>query len=329
MRVMVTGCAGYIGGVLTEILLGKGYDVICIDRLLFGDEGIRDFIGDKRFKLVKEDVRSYDPSVLVGVDAIIDLAAISQPDPTRAIDPKYFHEINYRSSVRTAALGKKHGVERYIFASTCSVYGFQKEIVNESSPTNYLEEYGRTKALAEKEILSLADKSFSPTALRFATNYGLSRKMRYDLLVNGMTLSLYKTGIIKVMRPGTQVRPVVHVRDAAKAIFLVMESERDLVGGEVFNVGSNDQNYEVYQVARLVGESIGVPYKIEWYGEPDTRSYRVDFTKINRILGFKADYTPADGVREIYKALKEGVIADKPEAYVISWWGKLISTGAV
>ena len=147
--------------------------------------------------------------------------------------------------------------------------------------------------------------------------------MRFDLVVNGMTLSLYRTGVIKVMRPGTQMRPIVHVADVAKAITTVIEAENEKVNGEVFNVGSNDQNYQIYQLARLVGESVGKPYRLEWYGEPDIRSYIVNFTKIRSKLGFATSYTPADGAKEVYKALEDGTVSDAPEAYVIRWWKHL------
>ena len=151
----------------------------------------------------------------------------------------------------------------------------------------------------------------------------------FDLVVNAMTLSLYKTGTIKVMRPGSQVRPVVHVADVAKAIMTIIEADEDKVNGEIFNVGSNDQNYQIYQLAKLIGDSVGKPYKIEWYGEPDTRSYAVNFTKIREQLGFSTSYTPAEGAREVYKALEDGVISDTLETRVIQWWKYMQDQGKV
>ncbi|MEM0240964.1 MAG: NAD(P)-dependent oxidoreductase [Candidatus Nezhaarchaeales archaeon] len=329
MRVLVTGGAGYIGSVLIGALLDRGYNVICLDKLLFGDAGIKQYMGVSGFKLVVDDTRTFNPEVLNGVDAIVDLAAISQPDPLGHLEERLFYEINYRGPVRVANLGKKRGVKKYVFTSTCSVYGFQEGLISEESQPNPLENYAKTKLMAEKEIRPLSSKEFCVTILRLATVYGLSKKMRFDLVVNGMTLSLYKTGIIKVMRPGSQIRPVVHVADVAKAIINVIEVDESKVNGEIFNVGSNNQNYRIYDLAKLIGDSVGKPYRIEWYGESDTRSYNVDFTKIGRRLGFTTSYTPADGAREVYKALEDGAISDTPETHVISWWRTLENKGIV
>ena len=323
MRILVTGGAGYIGCVLTGELLKKGYDVVCLDRLFFGDNGVKPYIGMGGFKLIIEDTRTFNPEILKSVDVVVDLAAISQPDPLRQLESRLYREINYEGPIRVASLSRDHGVKRYIFTSTCSVYGFQDGLLSEEAQLKPLEEYARTKVMAEKELKKLSSREFSVTILRLATVYGLSRKMRFDLVVNGMTLSLYKTGVIRVMRPGTQVRPVVHVMDVAKAIITVMEADVEEVNGEIFNVGSNDQNYQIHTLAKLVGDSIGKPYRLEWYGEPDTRSYTVDFTKIKNRLRYITSRTPADGAREIYKALENGEISDTPETNVIQWWRRI------
>lgn len=329
MKVLVTGGAGYIGSVLIERLLDEEYSVICLDRLIFGDIGVKPYMGMTNFKLIVDDTRTFNPESLNGVDAVVDLAAISQPDPSGYLEGRLFHEMNYRSSMRVANLSMKHGVRKYVFVSTCSVYGFQEGLISEESQPNPLENYARTKLMVEEEIKPLSSKEFCVTILRLATVYGLSKKMRFDLVVNGMTLSLYKTGVIKVMHPGTQIRPVVHVADVAKAIMNVIEADESDVNGEIFNVGSKEQNYRIYDLAKLIGDSIGKPYKIEWYGEPDTRSYKVDFTKIRKRLGFIASYTPTEGSREVYKALEDGVISDTPETRVISWWRALKDQGRI
>jgi nucleoside-diphosphate-sugar epimerase len=316
----VTGGAGYIGSVLIGELLNKDYEVICLDKLIFGDKGIKKYLNRDNFKLVIEDTRNFKPELLYNVDIVIDLAAISQPDPSGILSKDLFYKINYEGSIRVANLGKKCGVKKYVFASTCSVYGFQNGLISEESNLNPLEEYARTKIMVEKELKSLCSREFCTIILRLATVYGLSDKMRFDLVVNGMTLSLYKSGVIKVMRPGTQVRPVVHIRDVVRAIIMVIEAEEEKVCGEIFNVGSNEQNYQIYELAKIIGNSIGKSFNIEWYGEPDTRSYRVDFAKIKKILGFNTLYTPKEGAREIYKALESGQIIDTPETNVIYWW---------
>jgi len=321
--VLVTGGAGYVGSVLIGELLAKGYKVICLDRFFFGGNSLKEFKSNPQLTIVKDDTRQFDPNILKNVSVVFDLAAIAQPDPTEELNPKLFHEINYLGPVRVANLSKKYGVERYIFASSCSVYGFRKEIISEDSPLNPIESYGKTKAQAERAILSISDKKFCATVLRFATIYGLSPKMRFDLVVNGMTLSLFKTGKIKVMRDGTQWRPVIHVKDAVNAYLKIMEADKEEVNREIFNVGSNDQNFQIYHLAKLIGESVGISYEIEWYGEPDARSYRVDFSKITRVLGFRTEFTPKEGAKEVYDALRDGVIKDTPETYVIKWYRQL------
>jgi len=327
LRVLVTGGAGYIGSVFIRELIKRGYNVTVLDLMIFGDSSLRDIAREKGVSVVKADVRSYDPSILRGQDAVVDLAAISQPDPQGFIGEKLFYEINYYAPVRTANLAAKHGVERYIFASTCSVYGFQEKIVDENSSPNPLEPYAKTKYMAEKGILNV--KGITRTILRLATVYGLSPKMRFDLVVNAMTLTLFKEGRIRVGKPGEQKRPVVHVADVAEAIVKVLEAQKDVVDGEVFNVGSNDQNYRIIDLAYEIFEALEREPNIEFYGELDTRSYIVDFTKISRVLGFKCRYRVADGAREVYRALKEGAVRDEPWTKVISWWKKLQDEGVV
>ena len=327
MNVLVTGGAGYIGSVLVRKLLEKGYNVCILDTMFFGDAGIRDLIGEKGVKILRADVRNYDPSILRGQDTIVDLAAISQPDPQGVINEKLFYEVNYLAAVRTAKLASKHGVNNYVFTSTCSVYGFQNTVVNENSTPNPLELYSKTKYMAEKYILNI--KGLTRTILRLATVYGLSPKMRFDLVVNAMVLTLFREGKIKVGRPGEQKRPVVHVNDVVDAVMRVLEAPKDVVDGEVFNVGSNDQNYSIMKLAHEIFRALDKEPKIEFYGEPDARSYIVDFTKISRLLGFRCRYKVAYGAREVYKALEEGVISDAPWTRVISWWKKLQDEGVV
>jgi nucleoside-diphosphate-sugar epimerase len=320
MRVLVTGGAGYIGSVLVKKLLKKGYDVSILDLMLFGDANVKSLV-ENGANIIRADVRNYDPSMLSGHDVIVDLAAISQPDPQGVISEQLFYEINYLAPVRTAKLASKYKVERYVFASSCSVYGYQDIIVNEGSKPNPIELYAKTKYMAEKDILAIS--GITRTILRFATVYGLSPKMRFDLVVNAMVLTLFREGKIRVGRPGAQKRPVVHVNDVADAIINVIESPRDIVDREIFNVGSNDQNYSVMDLAHEIFRSLNIEPNIELYGDPDTRSYIVDFTKIGRVLRFSCKHRVADGAREIYEALKEGVVSYAPWTKVIEWWGKL------
>jgi nucleoside-diphosphate-sugar epimerase len=322
VKVLVTGGAGYIGSVLVRLLVERGYDVIVLDRLFFGIDSLKEI--EDRIKIVKDDVRWFDPYILNGVDVVIDMAALSN-DPSGELDPQKTLEINYKGRVRVAKLAKKHGVKKYILASSCSVYGFQDGILDENSPVNPLTTYAKANVLWENETLPLADKTFCVTALRQATVYGFSYRMRFDLAINSMVLGLFKNGKISIMRDGTQWRPFVHVKDTSNAFIRVIEAENDIVNGQIFNVGSNDQNFQIFPLAKLIAESIGVEFNYEWYGSPDNRSYRVSFDKIKNVLKFSPKYTPKEGAREIFQALKEGkLIPDDPRTITVKWYKNLL-----
>ncbi len=323
MRVLITGGGGYIGSVLTQMLLEEGYRVKCLDRFFFGVETLSHVATDSNLEIIKDDVRWFDPNILRDVDAVMDLAALSN-DPSGELDPSKTMEINYKGRVRVANLAKKYGIIKYILASSCSVYGFQDEIVNEESPTNPLTTYAKANLSAEKEVLPLGDNNFCVTVLRQATVYGLSPRMRFDLAINGMVLGFYKNGKIPIMRDGTQWRPFVHVKDTSRAFITVLENPPEIVNKEIYNVGSNDQNVQILPLARLIAESIGIPFNFEWYGSPDKRSYRVDFSKIERNLRFKPKYTPKEGAREVYEALVEGKITDSIKTRTVEWYKYLI-----
>jgi len=211
-----------------------------------------------------------------------------------------------------------------ILASSCSVYGFQDEIVNERSSTNPLTTYAKANLMAEKDTLSLANNNFYVTILRQVTVYSLSPRMRFDLAINGMVLGFYKNGKIPIMRDGTQWRPFVHVKDTSRAFITVMETEPDIINKEIFNVGSNDQNLQILPLAELIAKSIGMPFNFEWYGSPDKRSYRVDFSKIDEKLGFKTKHTPKEGAKEIYEALVEEIVKDSIKTRTVGWYKYLL-----
>jgi len=322
MNFLVTGGAGYIGVPLIEQLLEKGYNVTCLDRFFFGKEPLSKLEGEPRLKLVQDDIRWFNPDLLRGVDVVIDLAALSN-DPSGELNPAKTYDINYLGRLRVAKLSKEYGVQRYILASTCSVYGFHDEVLTEESPTNPLTTYAKSAVNAEKDILPLGDTGFTVVAPRFATVYGLSPRMRFDLAINAMVLRLQKTGKISVMRDGSQWRPFIHVRDVAKAYLLLAEAESEKVNGQIFNVGSNDQNYQIHPLAKLLGDNIGKPYELDWYGDPDKRSYQVNFDKIAE-LGFKPDYTPRDATKEICEALERGEVTDGMKTRTVEWYKHLL-----
>ena len=322
MNVLVTGGAGYIGSVMSRILLEKGYNVTCLDRLFFGTDSLKD-IADE-ITVVKDDIRFFDPKLLKGVDAVFDLAALSN-DPSGELEPQKTLEINYQGRVRVANLAKKYGVKKYVFASTCSVYGFQDGIITEDSGLNPLTTYAKASMMAEREILPLVDNSFSATVLRQATVYGFSHRMRFDLAINGMVLGFYRNGKIPIMRDGKQWRPFVNVNDTSNAFIKVLEAEPELVTGQVFNVGSDEQNVQIFDLAKLVAESIDIPFNYEWYGSTDTRSYRVSFSKIKEILHFNPQYTIGKGAKNVFDAIKDKRLnPDDPRTITVKWYNQLL-----
>ena len=322
MNVLVTGGAGYIGSVMSRILLEKGYNVTILDRLFFGTDSIKD-IADQ-ITLIKDDVRFFKPELLKGIDAIFDLAALSN-DPCGELDQEKTLEINYKGRVRVADLAKKYGVKKYVFASTCSVYGFQEGLINEESSLNPLTTYAKASMIAEKEILPLVNKDFSATVLRQATVYGFSYRMRFDLAINGMVLGYFRNGKIPIMRDGKQWRPFVNVNDTSSAFIKVLEAEPEVVSGQIFNVGCDEQNIQIFDLAKVVAEACSLPFNYEWYGDCDTRSYRVSFNKIKDVLGFKPQTSIKDGAKIVFDALKDGRLnPDDPRVITVRWYKHLL-----
>jgi nucleoside-diphosphate-sugar epimerase len=304
------------------MLLEKGYNVTILDRLFFGTDSLKDITD--QITLIKDDIRFFDPDHLKGVDAVFDLAALSN-DPCGELDQEKTLEINYKGRVRVANLAKKYGVKKYVFASTCSVYGFQEGLIDEESGLNPLTTYAKASMLAEKEILPLADQSFSATVLRQATVYGFSYRMRFDLAINGMTLGYFRNGKIPIMRDGKQWRPFVNVGDTSNAFIKVLETEPELVTGQIFNVGSDEQNIQIFDLAKLVAEACRLPFNYEWYGDCDTRSYRVCFKKIKESLGYKPETSIKKGAETVFNALKEGELnPDDPRVITVRWYKHLL-----
>jgi len=307
MKVLVVGGAGYIGSILVRRLLERGYKVTVLDNLLYGEDGIRELYGRENFKFVKGDVLHIDEVIeaMQDVDAVIHLAAVVG-DPSCKLKPKETIEINYLAAKNLAESCKYLQIPRFIFASTCSVYGFNEGVCTEETEPNPLSLYAETKLMSEEGILSLADDTFFPTVLRFATVYGWSPRMRFDLVVNLLIAKAIFEGEITVYGRGKQYRPFVHVRDVARAIIKVLEAPLEKVGGEIFNVGSDEQNYSIAEMAHIIHENIPDSEIVFVDQKEDERSYRVSFEKIKETMGFEAKYSIKDAVLEIKREIEKG-----------------------
>lgn len=320
-HVLITGGAGYIGSVLSTHLLDAGHRVTVLDRFLFGPT-LAHLANHRHLTLVEGDIRSVSRSVLDGVDAVCDLAALSN-DPAGELEPAETLSVNFEGRARICRLAREAGVRRYILASSCSLYGFQDGVVDEDSPINPLTTYARANALAEEATLAESGPRFTVTALRQATVYGLSPRMRFDLAINGMVLSLFRTGRIRVMRDGSQWRPMIHVTDTARAFRTVLTADPKTVAGRIFNVGSDDQNLQIGPLSERICRATGTAVVQDWYGDADTRSYRVAFRRARDELGFVTRTAPEEGAREIMAALRAHTVDTGPRTITVKWYREL------
>lgn len=327
--ILITGGAGYIGTVLTEMLLAQGHRVIVFDRLYFGKQLLGPLIDHPRLTLIRADIREIDESHFANVSTVMHLAAISN-DPACDLDAAITEDINFTGTLRTAQMAKKAGVRRFIFSSSCSVYGSGSESkLDEDSETHPVSLYAKYKVAIDKLFLDMADENFSVTVLRNATVYGLSYRMRFDLIINIMTLFAYSKRKIYVLGGGKQWRPLVHVRDVAKAFIMVMNSPVEKVNGQVFNVGTNEQNYQVQRIAYMVADVVPRTTIEVIPDDPDKRTYNCTFDKIANVLGFSADFTVMDGIHEVHTALERGQVDDDIRTKTVSFYRYLIDAQRV
>jgi nucleoside-diphosphate-sugar epimerase len=310
-HVVVFGGAGYIGSVLCRQLLEEGWRVTAFDRLLFGEHGVADLKANANFTLCRGDLRNLEDvsGVLQDrVDAAVLLAALVG-EKACDLDPRATGDSNFIGAKLVAEACKYYGVSRFIFASTDSAYGIQEGVMYEDSPVNPISLYARLKMEAERELLALANEQFHPTVLRMATIYGYSPRMRFDLVINILSMHAWASGRIRVFG-GEQWRPLVHVEDAARAYVLALGAGVELVAGEVFNVGANEQNYQVRTLGEVVAEVFD-GLEIETIPQtPDLRDYRVNFDKIARVLGYGVNWQVRDGVGGIRDALEQGLVTN-------------------
>ena len=309
-KVLVIGGAGYIGSVLTRMLLEKGIETTVFDRLLFGAESLSGLETQSNYRLIQADIRDVAAvsQAVSGQDAVIVLAALVG-EPACNKRPEETVDINYLATRNVVEACRYYKVPRLLFASTDSCYGIQEGILYEDSPLNPISLYAELKRDIENELLALNGRGPAPTILRLATVYGLSPRMRFDLIINILTMHAVVNKRIKIFG-GQQWRPMVHVADVARGFLDALEAPLEQVKGQVFNIGSNEQNYQIGELGDLVKKSLP-DISIDVIDQPpDLRDYHVNFDKASRLLGYQVKYTVADGIKEIENALRSGAISD-------------------
>lgn len=306
--ILVTGGAGYIGSVLTNKLVEHGYNVRVIDSLIFGKAGISKLVSNKAIELIEDDIRNDNvlEKAVKNVDCVIHLAAIVG-EPLCNKVPKAARQINEEATKKLANYSKEAGVSRFIYASTCSNYGSASETVDESTPVSSLSLYSETKVRSELFILKLKNPDFEPCVLRFATAFGISPRMRFDLLLQEFIRDAFIDNKIIVFGPNYW-RPLVHVDDISNSCLLAIEKSLELISGEIYNVGDNEQNYKKIDLAKLVQEHIPSTEIVIQESKKDPRNYKVSFDKIKNRLNFKIKKTVSDGIVEIVAEIKKGKI---------------------
>ena len=337
MKVLVTGHKGYIGTILVPMLLEQGHDVTGLDSDLyenctFGQEldGVPKI---HEIPEIKKDIRDITPNELHGFDAVMHLAALSN-DPLGNLNPDLTFEINHRASVRLAELAKRAGVSRFIFSSSCSNYGAAgDDMIDESGAFNPVTPYGQSKVLVERDVSALADDGFHPTFLRNATAYGVSPRLRFDLVLNNLVAWACTTGKILIKSDGTPWRPLVHIEDISRAFVAVLHAPVEKIHNEAFNVGRNEDNYRIRQVAEIVKDVVpGCEIEYADNAGPDKRNYRVDCSKIARTLPeFQPQWNVRKGAVELYEAFRRAKLVPEdfegPRYKRIDHIKRLIETG--
>jgi nucleoside-diphosphate-sugar epimerase len=306
MKVLVTGHTGYIGAVLVPMLLEAKHAVTGLDTDFFAGCDFNGGLVD--VPAISRDLRDVAVEDLKGFDAVIHLAALSN-DPLSDLNPECTYEINHRASVRLAELAKAAGVTRFLFSSSCSLYGLAAgaDFLAEDAAFNPVTPYGESKVLVERDVSCLADDKFTPTHLRNATAYGVSPRLRADLVVNNLVGFAYTTGEVLIASDGTPWRPLVHVEDICRAFLAILQAPRELVHNQAFNVGQTKENYQIRDIAAMVEETVpGSRVKYAEGGGPDLRCYRVNCDKIARTLpAFRPQWTVRRGIEQLYEPYKD------------------------
>lgn len=304
-RLLVTGHHGYIGSVLVRLLCGAGYDVVGLDSDFFVNNR---FVGQvASVPSLLKDLRDIEAADLERFEAVLHLAALSN-DPLGDLNPELTYQINHQTSMELARLAKLAGVRRFLFSSSCSMYGAAgPDMLDEAAPFNPVTPYAESKVLVERQLTRLADENFSPIFLRNTTAYGVSPFMRFDIVLNNLVAWAHTTGRVQIQSDGTPWRPLIHVEDICRAFLAVLEAPREAIHNQAFNVGITEENYQVRDLAQIVQETVpGCTVEYSANGGPDPRSYRVNFSKIKNMLpGFQPKWNVRRGAQELYDACRE------------------------
>lgn len=324
-RILVSGAGGYIGIPLCAKLMERGHSVVALDRYFFGRNRLKGLDEDSKLEVVVDDIRDCDPKIFNNVDALVDLAGLSN-DASAEIDAEMTRSINFTGGARLARLAKEAGVRRYVYSSSASVYGHgAREQLTERDECRPVTVYAESKLHVENELLKLADANFEPVIFRNATVFGFAPRMRFDLAVNIMTLRAWKERLIYVMGGGQQWRPFVHVNDVVRALVHGVEEDKQRVAGEIFNVGGDDMNYQIRQLVQFVRDVIPNTTVHMIPDDPDKRTYNLSFAKIREALGFEPRVRIHEGVVEIKQALERGTLTgDDPTFYTLQWYRSLM-----
>jgi len=299
MRILVTGHQGYIGSVMTRYLAAEGHEVVGLDTAFFGDCVFG--VNDDPTPSIHKDVRDVTAEDLQGLDAVVHLAALAN-DPLGDLNPDWTYDINHRASVHLARTAKAAGVKRFVFSSSCSMYGdgWKDELLSEDAPMRPLTPYAVSKAKAEEDIAKLADRDFTPVYMRNGSAYGISSHLRADLVLNNLMGWAFTTGKIKILSDGSPWRPIVHVEDISMAFAQALTAPKAAVYNQAFNVGPDGENYQVRELAGIVNELVPEA-TVEYVGKnPDPRNYRVSFAKIHAALpGFQPKWNARLGAQQL------------------------------
>lgn len=300
MKILITGTEGYIGSLLAPMLMQRGHEVLGVDTGFYKVGWLYNGT-ELTAKTLNKDIRDITAEDLQGVEAVVHMAELSN-DPAGQLFPNITYDINHKGSVRLATLAKAAGVRRFVYMSSCSVYGVAtSDYVTEESPVNPQTAYAECKTLVEQDVKQMVDDGFSPTFLRNATAFGASPRMRFDIVLNNLAGLAWATKEIKMTSDGTPWRPLVHILDICKAIVCTLEAPRDIVHNQVFNVGDTAHNYQVREIAEIVAATFTECQLSFGDRSTDNRSYRVSFEKINKMLpGFKCEWDAVRGAKQLF-----------------------------